>query len=204
MVFIYGYGDLDPEMISEDRMPARTAPKTWLLPSIQALVDEEAQVLEASQAGRIDGITLRFGGFYGPGAGIDLMIWMLRRRLMPLPKEGRGAEVPWIHIHDAASAVIAALHRGRAGEPYNIVDDHPAGFNDLIRELAQAIGAPPPFSIPLWMVRLFVPFMEASWLGTTMKVSNSKAKQELQWVPRFPSYRDGIAEFAAGLGKLRA
>jgi hypothetical protein len=51
------------------------------------------------------------------------------------------------------------------------------------------------------LVRLFAPFMEAAWIGTTLKVSNSKAKQELQWAPRSANYRDGIAEFAAGLAK---
>src|SRR5258708_14941333 len=70
-------------------------------------------------------------------------------------------------------------------------------------ELAQAIGALPPLRLPIWSVRLVAPFMAAAWLDTTMRVSNKKAKEELQWMPRFPSYHQGIAEFAAGLGNQR-
>jgi 2-alkyl-3-oxoalkanoate reductase len=201
MVFVYGYGDLGPDQLTEDRLPAETAPEKWLLPSIRALADEEEQVLEASRSGRIEGVVLRFGGFYGPGAGIELMTRLLRRCVMPLPKKGCGGEVSWIHIQDAAAATVAALYRGHPGGVYNIADDHPALFGDVVRELARRIAAPPPLSVPKWLVRLFAPFMEAAWIGTTLKVSNSKAKQELQWTPRFASYRDGIAEFAAALAK---
>ena len=71
------------------------------------------------------------------------------------------------------------MYRGHPGGVYNIADDHPARFGDVVRELARRIAAPPPLSVPRWFVRLFAPFMEAAWIGTTLKVSNSKAKQEL-------------------------
>jgi nucleoside-diphosphate-sugar epimerase len=61
MVFVYDYGDLGPDQLTEDRLPAETAPEKWLLPSICALADEEEQVLEASRSGRIEGVVLRFG-----------------------------------------------------------------------------------------------------------------------------------------------
>ena len=103
--------------------------------------------------------------------------------------------IPLIHIEDAAAAVVAALSRGRGGEVYNIVDDEPAAFAPIVRDLALTIGADTPRTLPKWLVRLFAPYAAAAWLGTSMRVSNVKAKQELQWKPRFSNYRVGVAEF---------
>lgn len=195
MVFIYGYGDLGPGWLSEDTSPAKSVPKDWLRPSIDALVNEETQVREATQNFKIEGVVLRFGGFYGPNAGIEIMAELLRRRWLPVVKDAVNSAIPLIHIEDAGAAVISALYHGRGGEVYNIVDDEPAPFAEVIRSLASSIGAPRPRTIPRWLVQLVAPFAAAAWLGTRMHVSNVKAKQELQWRPRFPNYRAGIADF---------
>lgn len=195
MVFIYGYGDLGPESLNEETRVARSVPKAWLRPSVDALVDEERQVLEATQKGKIEGIVLRFGGFYGPNAGTEIMAELVRRRCLPVTKDAGNSAIPLVHIEDAGAAVITALHRGRAGEVYNIVDDESAPFADVVRYLASTIGAPRPRVIPKWCVQLLAPLAAAAWLDTRMWVSNAKAKQELQWKPRFPSYHAGIAEF---------
>jgi nucleoside-diphosphate-sugar epimerase len=73
-------------------------------------------------AAGIEGIALRYGLFYGPGAGIEQMVERLQRRRMPVPRDG-GEVVSWIYIADAAAATVAALERGRPGQAYNIVDD---------------------------------------------------------------------------------
>ena len=77
-----------------------------------------------------------------------------------------------------------------------LVDDEPASFAEVVRRLGAAIGAPQPRTVPKWFVRLVAPYAAASWLGTKMRVSNGKAKRELQWEPRFPNYRAGLAEFS--------
>ncbi len=125
MVFIYGFGDLGDIALTEDMPPAREIPAPWLRPPVDALLSEEAQILNASQARSIEGVILRFGGFYGPGAGIDVMMSRLRRRLLPLPKRPRSRGVPWVHICDAASAVVAAVSGGGSGQTYNVADDEP-------------------------------------------------------------------------------
>jgi len=197
MAFIYGYGDLGSKPLTEDTPPPTTAPKSWLLPSLRALADEEAQIMEANRAGRIEGIALRFAGFYGPGAGAEIMTSMLRKRLLPVISGTRGRGGPWIHVSDAASATVAALYKGRPGESYNIADDQPARLNDLVEHLANAVGAPHPITIPIWLVRPFAPFLAATWLNTSLIVSNSKAKKQLEWTPCFPSYKEGIAAFVS-------
>lgn len=194
MVFIYGFGDLGDAALTEEAPPAGRVPKPWLQATIDALVSEEAQVFDATRSGRIDGVSIRFGGFYGPGAGMETMIHLLRRRALPVVRCARGRAVPWIHISDAAAAVVAACRLGLAGTAYNIADDEAAPAHHFIQHLAQVVGAPRPWSIPASVMRLIVPFAAAAWLDTTLRVSNAKAKRELGWTPRFPTYRDGIAQ----------
>lgn len=193
MVFIYGYGNFGPGCLSEETTAARSVPKSWLRPSVDALVDMETQVLDATRKGSIEGIVLRFGGFYGPNAGTEVTVRLLRRCWLPVVKNSENSVIPLIHIEDAATAVVAALERGPAGHVYNIADDEAASFANVVRYLASTIGAPEPRAVPKWIVRLVAPYAAIAWLGTRMRVSNAKAKQELQWRPRFPNYRAGIA-----------
>jgi nucleoside-diphosphate-sugar epimerase len=123
MVFIYGFGDLGDGLLTEADAVRQTCPKPWLRPVLDALASEEDQVLNAIRYGRIEGICLRFGGFYGPGAVTDRMAQLLRRRMLPIPKSPTSRGVPWIHIEDAAAAVVVALTRANPGETYNITDD---------------------------------------------------------------------------------
>ena len=196
MIFIYGYGDLGQDWLNEETSPAKSVPRRWLRPSLDALVNVETQVMDANRKGSIEGIVLRFGGFYGPRTGTEITARLLRRRWLPVVKASDDSVIPLIHIEDAAIATVAALCCGRAGEVYNIVDDEPVSFAAAVRHLAATIGAPQPRTVPRWFVRLIAPYAAASWLGTNMRVSNAKAKRELQWKPRFPNYRAGIAEFS--------
>lgn len=196
MVFIYGFGDLGNDLLTENDAVRRSCPKAWLKPALDALASEEDQVLQVTRAGRIEGLCLRFGGFYGPGTGTDRMGQLLQRRLLPIPKRALSLGAPWIHVNDAAAAVIAALSRGKAGEVYNIVDDEPLPATVMVRGLADAIHAPRPWSSPMWFVRLVAPFAAAAWLNTTLRVSNAKAKNDLAWQPRYKTIHEGLRDFA--------
>lgn len=195
MVFIYGFGDLGDDLLTEGDAVRRRCPRAWLKPALDALASEEDQVLQATRAGQIEGICLRFGGFYGPGAGTERMAQLLRRRFLPIPKEALSRGAPWIHIEDAAAAVVAALLRGKGGEVYNIVDDEPIPATTMLRELADVIDAPKPWPIPMWFVQLAAPFAAEAWLHTTLCVSNAKAKEKLAWQPRFRTIRNGLRDF---------
>jgi len=140
MIFIYGYGDMGRDWLSEETSATKSVPKGWLRPSIEALVAMETQVMDASRKGSIDGIVLRFGGFYGPRAGTEITARLLRRRWLPVVKESDDSAIPLIHIEDAAAATVGALCHGRAGEAYNIVDDEAASFAEVVRHLASTIG----------------------------------------------------------------
>jgi nucleoside-diphosphate-sugar epimerase len=139
------------------------------------------------------GIALRYGNFYG--AGNDGWVAPVRKRQFPIVGDGGGI-ASFIHLEDAAAATVLALeHDGPA--IYNIVDDEPAPVREWLPVLAEALGAKPPRHFPVWLARLFAG-EAAVMLGTTARgASNAKAKRELTWTPRYPSWRQGFADVYA-------
>jgi len=136
------------------------------------------------------GIALRYGSFYG--APNDGLLEPVRKRQFPIVGDGGGVS-SFIHLDDAAAATVLALeHDGPA--IYNIVDDEPAPVREWLPVLANALGAKPPRHFPVWLARLFAG--EAGvMMGTDSRgASNAKAKRELGWTPRFPSWRQGFVE----------
>ena len=153
----------------------------------------ESQVLDAARAGAIEGIVLRYGMFYGPGVpSTEEMIAMVRRRRLPAIRGDHG-KLPYIHVDDVVAATIAALDRGGSGATYDIVDDHPASFSEMVLAFAEIAGAPRPFTVPAWLPRLVMPYM-ARLLSLELTLSNARARAELGWRPLFPSYREGLRQ----------
>jgi nucleoside-diphosphate-sugar epimerase len=139
------------------------------------------------------GIVLRYGGFYG--AANDALIEPVRKRQFPIVGDGGGYS-SWIHLDDAAAATVLALeHDGPA--IYNIVDDEPAPVREWLPVLADALGAKPPRHVPVWLARLIAGDV-AVMMGTDARAaSNAKAKRELGFTLRYPSWRQGFAEVYA-------
>jgi len=135
------------------------------------------------------GVVLRYGGFYGPGAWDD-QLRLVRKRLVPLVGGGTGY-TSWVHIDDAAGATTLAIEQ-RATGVYNIVDDEPAPASEWLPYLAECLGAKPPRRLPAWLVRLLAGEMAVGMLTQGRGFSNAKAKRELGWELRYPSWRLGF------------
>jgi len=156
----------------------------------------ESQAVDAARRGDIEAIVLRYGLFYGPGnPATDELIALVRRRWLPRVRNDRG-QLPYIHLDDAVAATIAALGRGRSGGVYDIVDDRPASFSEIVTELAVVARARPPLTVSPWLVRLAAPYM-ARIFSLQLPLSNAAARRELGWAPRFPSYREGLRQTIA-------
>src|SRR3954469_9552686 len=142
------------------------------------------------------GIALRYGVFYG--AANDGTIEPVRKRQFPIVGDGGGVW-SWIHLDDAAAATVLALdHDGPA--IYNIVDDEPAPVREWLPVLADALGAKPPRRFPTWLARLLAG-EAAVVMGTEARgASNAKAKRELGWTPRHPSWRGGFPAAYSAIG----
>jgi 2-alkyl-3-oxoalkanoate reductase len=140
------------------------------------------------------GIALRYGGLYGDQS--DSLLTPIRKGQFPIVADGGGYN-SFIHFEDAAAATVLALdHSGPA--IYNIVDDEPAPVREWLPVLADVLGAKPPRRVPPWVARLFAG--EAGvMMGTEARgASNAKAKRELGWTPRYPSWCEGfVAAYAS-------
>ncbi len=182
--------DLKTEEDALDPAPSKNQAK-----SLQAIKYLENAVLNASG---IEGIALRYGNLYGPGTGIALdgaIVATVRRRMLPLVGNGGGIW-SFTHVDDAAAAAVAAIQHGEPGI-YNIDDDEPAAVNVWLPELARAVGAKPPFHIPVWLARLMVGDVGVSMMTQIRGASNAKAKCGLAWQPCYKTWREG---FHKGLG----
>ncbi|MFI6921112.1 NAD-dependent epimerase/dehydratase family protein [Nonomuraea spiralis] len=182
----YGYRDHGDDLVTEDR-PFAEPGQGAFDPHMRSMRANEEQVFAAPG---IDGISLRYGMFYGPEPSTRKLMDMTRKRLLPVPDPA--GTVSLIHIEDAASAAVSALERGTPGRPYNIADDRPVRFDVYVRALARAAGAPVPWAVPGGLLRA-MPYMHALMVGTRIRISSERAKRELGWTPRYPSYREGLA-----------
>ena len=142
------------------------------------------------------GIVLRYGLFYG--AANDGLIEPVRKRQYPIIGDGGGI-TSWIHLDDAAAATVLALEK-EGPAIYNIVDDEPAPVREWLPVFARALGAKPPRRFPTWLARL-VAGEAAVVMGTDARgASNAKAKRELGWAPRYPTWRTGFKAVYAATG----
>jgi nucleoside-diphosphate-sugar epimerase len=135
------------------------------------------------------GVVLRYGSFYG--ADTDGLIEPVRKRRFPIVGSGDGVS-SFVHLDDAAAATVLALEQDGPAL-YHVVDDEPAPVREWLPVLAAALGAKPPRRYPIRLARLFAG-EGAVMMGTTARgAGNEKAKRDLGWAPRHPSWRDGFA-----------
>jgi nucleoside-diphosphate-sugar epimerase len=173
------------------------SPPAAMRRTLDAIRYLEERVLDAD----LEGLALRYGSLYGPGTSMATdgdVVEMVRGRRLPIVAGGTGIW-SFIHVEDAAAATLAAAERGSPGV-YNVVDDDPARVSVWLPELASAVGAKPPLRVPAWLARAAVGAPGISLMTRARGASNAKAKRELGWQPRYPSWREG---FRTGLGDPR-
>ena len=137
------------------------------------------------------GVVLRYGGLYGPGATDD-QVELVRKRQFPLVGGGTGYS-SLVHLDDAASATVLAVEQ-KARDVFNIVDDEPAPASEWLPYLAACAGAKPPMRVPKWLARLLAGEVAVTMMTEGRGFSNAKAKRELGWELRYPSWRQGFKE----------
>jgi len=178
---------------SEDD-PLDDSPPESVSETLRAIRYVEDAVIAADG---IEGIALRYGGFYGPGTSVTVdppgaQVEMIQKRRFPIVGNGAGVW-SFIHIADAAAATATALERGAPGV-YNVVDDEPAPVSVFLPELAKDIGAKPPRHFPRWVGRLVGGEGVVVMMTEIRGASNAKAKRELGMELRYPSWRLGFKE----------
>ncbi|MGH3433960.1 MAG: NAD-dependent epimerase/dehydratase family protein [Thermocrispum sp.] len=178
-----------PVKTEED--PLDTTPPRKQREATAAILHLEEAVLGAAWT---EGIVLRYGGFYLPGAGMGPggeTHELIRKRQFPLVGDGRGVW-SFIHLGDAAEATVAAVEHGSRGV-YNIVDDDPAPVAEWLPTLTRMLSGKKPRRLPPFVVRLVAGEFGVLMMTEARGASNAKAKRELGWSPAHPSWRQGFA-----------
>jgi len=176
--------------VKTEEDPLDPHPAKWQRESMAAIRHIERTVPAAEG---LEGVALRYGGLYGPDTGVTSSqgLDLFRKRQFPIVGDGAGVW-SFVHTADAASATVAAVENGAPGI-YNIVDDDPAPASEWIPYLAEVIGAKPPWRIPVWLGRIVAGEVPVTVMTSIRGSSNAKAKRELGWQPRYPSWREGFA-----------
>jgi 2-alkyl-3-oxoalkanoate reductase len=163
--------------------------------SMAAIQHLERAVREAP----LEGVVLRYANFYGHGVSAEVFE-AIRKRRLPIVGDGGGIW-SWIHVADAAAATVRALNRGSG--VYNIVDDSPMPVRDMVPGIAAMLGAKPPRHVPVWLGRLAAGEVGVSMLTRIRGSSNAKARRELDWAPRWTSWREGLRHELVGKAAAR-
>jgi nucleoside-diphosphate-sugar epimerase len=143
----------------------------------------------------IEGFVLRYGSFYGPETSLAPGAWLfeeIRNRRVPIVGGGSGYW-SFIHIDDAAAATLAAVSATTPGL-YNVTDDEPAPVSVWLPYLAEVLGAKPPRRVSKWIARLAIGEYGVGVMTELRGASNRKAKSELPWTLKWPTWREGFKE----------
>jgi len=174
---VYGYGFQNHNNnVLDESWAFGLLPGNRLDPVLKALRSSEQQTLACG------GVVLRYGLFYSP------------RGALPVVASDWHGDLPFVHIEDAAAATVLALETAPNGSTFNIVDDTPVSWRDLHRARADAFDLPDPVQLPSWLLRTVAPFGSKLISETSMWVSNARARSDLGWEPRYPSYTDAMTE----------
>jgi nucleoside-diphosphate-sugar epimerase len=181
--------------VKAEDAPLDPAPPRAQRESLAAIRELEALVGDARD---VEGVVLRYGGFYGPGTSLSSdgeLTEMVHRRRLPVVGSGDG-RWSFTHIDDAAGGALATLGPDSPAGTYAIVDDEPARTADWLPALASAVGAPPPRHVPAWLGRLAAGEAAVTMMTASRGASNERARRVLGWTPQWPTWREG---FRAGL-----
>jgi nucleoside-diphosphate-sugar epimerase len=183
--------------VKTEEDPLDPDPPAAIRSTLEAIRHVEAAVTSADWA---EGVILRYGAFYGPGTSFAVkppgeLAELIRKRMLPIVGSGGGVW-SFVHIEDAATATVEAVEHGAPGI-YHAVDDEPAPVREWLPVAADAVGAKRPLRLPRWLGRLVAGEAATVMMTEARGASNAKAKRELGWRPRYPSWRRG---FVAGLG----
>jgi nucleoside-diphosphate-sugar epimerase len=133
----------------------------------------------------------RLAAIYGPGrSAFDGLRAGTAKRI-----DKPGQVFSRIHVEDLASVLIASMEHPRPGAVYNVCDDDPAPPAEVVAYGAELLGIEPPPLVPLEAAGLSP--MARSFYDDNKRVANRLIKTELGVIPRYPSYRSGLAAILA-------
>ncbi len=128
----------------------------------------------------------RLAGIYGPNRNpfIKLKNGTARRIVKP------GQVFNRIHVRDIANVIEASIRKPNPGSIYNVTDDKPCPPQEVVAYAAELLNETPPPLVSFEDADLTP--MGRSFYGENKRVSNTKIKQELGVLLKFPTYKEGL------------
>jgi nucleoside-diphosphate-sugar epimerase len=149
-------------------------------------VRAEQDWLDAGQGMGLTVQIFRLPGLYGPGRSAIDRLRDGTARLVRKP----GQIFNRIHVKDVVSGLFASMARPRPGAAYNLTDDEPCAAETVTAWAADRLGLPRPPEVD-WTDASVSEAMRRFYLDSK-RISNARAKAELDWRPLYPSYREGL------------
>ena len=154
-------------------------------------VNAERDWLDGARGMGLTVQVFRLPGFYGPGRSVIDRLRDGSARLVRKP----GQIFNRIHVDDVVAGLFASIDRPHPGAAYNLTDDQPAPADVVMEWAAERLGLPCPPEVD-WMDDSVGPVMRRFYLDSK-RVSNARAKAELDWRPAYPSWREGLEAILA-------
>jgi len=155
----------------------------------------EAQWQAFARGRGIASAVFRLPGLYGRGRNALVQLAEGRARHVVRP----GLVFNRLHVEDVAGVVLAALARPEPEAVYLPSDDLPAPSQDVLAYAAALSGWPMPPALA-WDDPSLSPALRRFYAGSK-RIDSRQTRARLHWRPRFPSYREGLADaWAAGDG----
>lgn len=164
-------------------------PPTWRK-SLSTLKSVEKTTLDAG------GCVTRLGHVIGPGTTWDcggFVLDLIARGKLPIVGPGT-SRFSFVHTEDAASGIIAAAEAKHSGV-VNLVDNRPVQLSEWLPELAQALRAPEPVTLPQWMAQPFSRDGYIAYCNQLRAASNERARRVLGWRPTRSDWRVTFRQF---------
>nr|WP_315051838.1 SDR family NAD(P)-dependent oxidoreductase [uncultured Brevundimonas sp.] len=154
-------------------------------------VNAERDWLDGARGMGLTVQVFRLPGFYGPGRSVIDRLRDGSARLVRKP----GQIFNRIHVDDVVAGLFASIDRPHPGAAYNLTDDQPVPADVVMEWAAERLGLPCPPEVD-WMDDSVGPVMRRFYLDSK-RVSNARAKAELDWRPAYPSWREGLEAILA-------
>lgn len=165
-------------------------------PITQSTADLEAIAREEGDKHGFQTAILRFGWFHSADSG-HTRLFGEHLAARKLPVIGKGDAIwSWIHVDDAASAVIVVAMAGKSGI-WHVVDNQPIQAGSYLRAFAERIHAQPPRRVPPWLARLVAGSYAVNFMSASTRTSNAKFRRDFNWSPKFPTYAEALDEIVA-------
>lgn len=176
------YGDCGGAWVDESRP---TQPQT---DRAQRRTHAEAQLRAWAGSAGVRLSILRVPGIYAPNR---LPVARLRART-PVLEPAADPYTNHIHADDLARVTLTALTRGRANRTYNASDHSCMRMGEYFEFVAERLGLPAPPRVPLDEARARLPATLLSFMGESRRIRNRRLREELRFVFRYPTVREGI------------